>query len=514
MNKFKKPKTMKKIFTLVVIILYTSFSFAQKAPLKWKKLTKEEIELKVYNDNPNIPAVVLYDYGQMYFDINPNGNNLFVFNKRHVRIKILNEEGLKYANLKFLYNEMNCEQYYGELSYSVKAVTHNLLENGKRKTSKVKYKNIKHTDSTGCIKIAEFDFPDVKVGSIIEYIVTIPSFKLIKPDTWHFQSSLPVIHSEFRARIPDNFKYIFNVKNINELPEQDSSYYDRILNYRFKYNRRIYNSVLNLSGVEYRFVNKFMPTLANKKDAEKINIHLKRIESEAGSYAWQKLTKALMITTHPDYDRRTPGQRQMLTYPAGYIIYYLPTWEEMNTSLLFDNKFGLAIIKHWDCDSILQSIIKPTQTELENTEAIYNYVKTNMKWNNEYSLYADVSDNMIKKLYSKMGATVKLHNIGNYFNEGKGTSAEINFVLMHLLNKVKIKVHPVLTNTTDNEILDKDISEIRQFKTTIALVEINNEKILLDAANPKSSFNKVTDKLDKEQMFIVRMEDFGWFDEK
>lgn len=505
---------MKTQFIFILLIIYTCFSFAQKAPLKWKKLTKEEIDLKVYNNNPNIPAVVLYDYGQMYFDINPNGNKLFIFNKRHVRIKILNKEGLKYAKVKFLYNDMNCEQYYGELSFSVKAVTHNFPGDGKIKTSRLKYRNIKHSDSIGCTKIAEFEFPNAKVGSIIEYIITTPSLELIKPKTWYFQNSIPVIHSEFRARIPDNFQYIFSVQNIKELPVQDSSYYDKILTYRYKYNRRLYNSTINLSGIEYRFVNKFMPILSNKKDAEKISIHLKRIETKANNYVWQKLTKALMITTHPNYERRTPLQRQMLPYPAGYVIYYLPTWAEMNTDLLFDDKFGMAIIKHWDCDSILQSIITPTQTKLEKAETIYNYVKTNMKWNNKYSLYADVSDNMLKKLYNKMGATIKLHNIGKYLKKGEGTSAEINFVLMHLLNKAKIKVYPVLTNTTDNEIIDKSVSDIKQFKTTIALVEINNKKILLDAASPKSTFSKITDKFDKKQMFIVRKEDFGWFDEK
>jgi len=505
---------MKKIIIISFILIYTSFSFAQKAPLKWKKLTKEEIDLKVYNNDPSIPAVVLYDYGQMYFDINPNGSNLFIFNERHVRIKILNNAGLKYAKIKFSYIEMNCEQYYGELSYSVKAVTHNFLENGKKKISKVKYKNIKHSDSTRCIKIAEFEFPDVKVGSIIEYIITTPSFKLIKPDTWNFQTSIPIIHSEFRAKIPDNFTYIFNIKNTDKLYKQDSSYYNNVLNYRYKNYGKTYNSSINLSGTKYRFVNKFMPILSDKKYAEKINIHIKHVQSEAGNLAWQKLTKALMVTTYPDYDRRTPGQKQMLSYPSGYIIYYLPTWEEINTSLLFDNKFGLTIIKHWDCDSILQSIINPTQTELKKAEAIYNYVKNNMIWNNKYSLYADVSDNMIKKLYNKIGANTRLRNIGNYFKKGKGTSAEINFVLMYLLNKANIKVYPILTNTTDNEILDKDIPEINQFKTTIALIEINNKQYLLDAANPKSKFDKIAEIFDKDQMFIVRMQDFGWFNEK
>ena len=505
---------MKKLIISVLLVTYSLQLFSQRVPLKWKKLTQEEIELKVYNNNLNVPAVVSYDYGQMYFDLNPNGNNLFLFNKRHVRIKILNEEGLKYAKVKFVYNDMNCEYYSGELSFSVKAVTHNILKNGKDKISKLRYKNIKHTDSTGCLKIAEFEFPDAKVGSILEYIITIPTLKLIKPDVWHFQKSIPVIYSEFRARVPDNFKYIFSVKNVKDLPIQDSSYFDQVLSYNFRvYNRR-YNSVINMSGVEYRFVNKFMPPLFSNKDEEKINIHLEYLKSKPENYAWEKLTKALVITTHNDYERRTPNQRQMLIYPSGYILYYLPSWQEINENLLLDSRFGLAIIKYWNCDSILSSIIKPTQTELQKTAAIYNFVKSNMKWNKKYDLYADVSDNLLKKIYSKTGAKVKLNNVGNYFMKGEGSSSEINFVLLHLLNKAKIKAYPVLANMKDNEVVDKNISDINQFKTVIALVEINNEMFLFDAASQESTLNKISDKYDKTQMFVVRKENYGWIEEK
>jgi len=505
---------MQKIIISFFIITFSLQSFSQKAPLKWKKLTKKGIELKVYNNNPNIPAVILYDYGQMYFDLNPNGNNLFLFNKRHVRIKILNEDGLKYAKVRFLYNDMNCEYYSGELSFSVKAVTHNFLDNGKIKTSKLKYRNIKHSDSIGCIRIAEFEFPNVKVGSILEYIITIPTLKLINPDIWYFQKSIPVIHSEFRARIPNDFSYIFSVKNVKDLPTKDSSYYDNIINYKFKVNNRYYNSGINMSGIEYRFVNKYMPIIKNKNEAEKINIHLQFIKSKPNDYVWQKISKALMITTLYDYERRSPNQRQMLPYPPGYILYYLPSWEELNENLLLDSKFGLAIIKYWDCDSILKSIINTSQTELEKTEAIFNYVKSNMKWNNKNSLHADVSDGFFKKLYSKTGANVHLNNIGNYFIKGEGTSSEINFVLMHLLNKAKIKVAPALVNSTDNKPVDKNIPDMNQFLSVIAIVTINEKEYLLDAANPNSKFNNITKEIDKNQIFVVRKEGYKWFEEK
>lgn len=495
--------------TAFILLFILSLNlYAQKCPIKFKKLTKEEIELTEYN---GYSAVITYDYGQMFFDTNPNGENLFIFNKRHVRIKILSEEGLKYSKVTFLYHDMNCEKYSGELSYSLKAYTHNISEDGKIKTTRLKHKNIKHKDSTNCLVKAEFEFLDVKVGSILEYEINIPSLNLIKPETWYFQKELPVIYSEFRARIPDDFTYAFFVKNIKDLYKQDSSYYDYVINYNFEYNRRKYSTVLNLSGKQYIFVNKYMSPIRNKADAEKINIHVKRISAGDTSFPWRKLTRALMITTNYSYYSRTPSQRRLIQYPSAYIIYYLKTWEELNKSLLFDENFGLAIIKHWNCDSLFNSIIKNKNSDTEKAIAIYNFVKKKMFWNNKYSVFADVSDNLLKKIYSKSGGKVKLNNIGTYFNEGKGTSSEINFVLMYLLNKANIKVYPVLANTTDNDVLDKDIPVINQFTTTIAMIELNDKKILLDAAFPDSKFNNISQKLDKKQMFIVRKENFGWF---
>ena len=82
---------------------------------------------------------------------------------------------------------------------------------------------------------------------------------------------------------------------------------------------------------------------------------------------------------------------------------------------------------------------------------------------------------------------------------------------MHLLKKAGYTVSPVLVNTTDNEILDKNISQINQFKSVIALLEIGNKTYLLDASESNSHFNKLSNKFDKEQMFIVSKKNFGWY---
>jgi hypothetical protein len=484
--------------------------FAQKDPIKWKELSKEEIELKSYNENPDFPAVILYDYGQMYFDTNPNGEHLFLIRKRHVRIKILNEEGLKYAKQTFSFHDMHCEQFFGELSYSLKAVTHNFDKSGEETIIKLKNKAVKIRDTLNCTKIAEFEFPDAKVGSILEFILLTPTLTMLKPEPWYFENELPVIYSEFRAAVPNNFKYIFSLKNTDVLSVRDSSFYNRSLAYQFRIYQRIYTSVIDLSGTEYRFVNQNMPVMKNKNEAEKINIYLKRLKTIPENYAWERLSRSLMITSYPDYEQRTPGQRKMLNYPAAYIIYYLPDWSELNTRLLNDEKFGLALIKYWNCDSLLQANINPEMNETEKAEAIYNTVRSNMKWNNEYSLFSDVSDGLLKKIYGKIDHSVKYNNLGLYFEKGTGSSAEMNFVFMYLLKRAEINVTPVLVNIKSREPVDRNAALINQFTSVIAKAEIDGKIIFLDVADSDSQFNKLSDKYDYMQMFVVSKENFGW----
>ncbi len=65
--------------------LFLTFSVpAQKTPMKWGKLSIEEIELNSYSSDTSASAVVLCDYGEIYF---MPGQPIEV--RRHKRVKIL-----------------------------------------------------------------------------------------------------------------------------------------------------------------------------------------------------------------------------------------------------------------------------------------------------------------------------------------------------------------------------------------------------------------------------------------
>ena len=111
----------------------------------------------------------------------------------------------------------------------------------------------------------------------------------------------------------------------------------------------------------------------------------------------------------------------------------------MIQNLLKSDRFGLALIKHWNYEQILQDIIKDKEAPEQKMVAIYDYIRKNMKWNGEYTLFVDpVFNNTLTKLYTRI--TKKMGNeksLRKPFEEGKGSSSEINFLLIYFLNKAK-----------------------------------------------------------------------------
>jgi hypothetical protein len=80
---------------LLIILLTMPFirafsGFNEKVPIKWGKINASEFNINSYNKDSTVHAIVLCDFG-----------NIEISNRtyytRHTRIKIIDEDGLKYA---------------------------------------------------------------------------------------------------------------------------------------------------------------------------------------------------------------------------------------------------------------------------------------------------------------------------------------------------------------------------------------------------------------------------------
>lgn len=159
--------------SLTVVVLLSTAQLLAKAPIKFGKVSIEELQMTHYDLDSSAAAVVLCDYG--YFNLQD-----YSFT-RTVRIKILKKEGLYLAD----------DIYPGAEKTEIKGKTFT-LENGEIVETKLKRESTFRERVTEDYYRLRVAMPNVKVGSVfdIEFTQSFP------PPVWYFQKEIPVKWSE------------------------------------------------------------------------------------------------------------------------------------------------------------------------------------------------------------------------------------------------------------------------------------------------------------------------------
>ena len=145
---------------------------ADSPPLKYGKVSKEELAMTVYDGDSSAAAVLLCDYG--YF----HAAN-FEF-RRVLRVKILRKEGYYWADKVFPIARK-------DQSVHVRGMTYNLID-GEIEKTKLKSESIFKERLSENLYRYHISMPAVKVGSVFDIEFTYPRI----PEAWYFQQDIPV----------------------------------------------------------------------------------------------------------------------------------------------------------------------------------------------------------------------------------------------------------------------------------------------------------------------------------
>ncbi|CAN5467005.1 hypothetical protein BH23BAC1_BH23BAC1_51770 [soil metagenome] len=184
------------LFVLILSII--ALEANSQSQLKWGKLSKTEIELKECAYEPEAEAIILATVGEVEFNY-----GVHVFIRKHIRIKILKEAGLKHADIIISYYNKN----ETESINSLKAQTLNIDEKGNVVAYKVESNHIFDVQKNEFWKEKRFIFPSVKVSSIIEYSYVTVSKNVVFLKGWTFQDEIPTLYSEMKAKITEGLDY-------------------------------------------------------------------------------------------------------------------------------------------------------------------------------------------------------------------------------------------------------------------------------------------------------------------
>ena len=166
--------TVQKFIPAILLFCILQFSaLAQKAPVKYGKIIKSDLEMKVYPSDSTAVAAILCDYG--YFN-----STRFEF-ERTLRIKIFKKEGAWWGNQVFPISS----------KADIRGITYN-LENGEVVESKLKSESIFTENVTKNYSRIRIAMPNVREGSVIDLNFRFNGL----PSEWLFQQEVPVRWSE------------------------------------------------------------------------------------------------------------------------------------------------------------------------------------------------------------------------------------------------------------------------------------------------------------------------------
>ena len=392
---------------LLVLILFLSFfnSISNAQEFKLGKVSIAELQEKEHPKDPSAVAAILFKKGDVKFEYSQS-EGFQMFTEVETRIKIYKKEGYDWANQNI--------RYYlsGNLKESVSvsdAVTYNLVD-GKIEKTKLKTEGEFDENINKYWGQKKITMPNVKEGSIIEFHYTIKTKSLGSLREWSFQSSIPVNHSEFTTYIPEFFVYNTNKKGFI-FPKATTKSYSKSISLTSKEREGLLVKT-NIQQEEFTYQETQTIYLAENLPAMKEEAYVNNIENYTSS-----ISHELSMTK---FDNRPTK------------IYSLD-WESVTKTIYEFEDFGLELNKSGYFEEDLKTVISGEKTRNETIGAIFNYVKSNIKWNGRYNFFCN-------------------DGVKSAYKNKTGNVAEINLMLTAMLRYAGFDANPVLVSTRSNGI--------------------------------------------------------------
>lgn len=303
-----------------------------------------------------------------------------------------------------------------------KAVTHNLV-NGQIITSGITSDNIFDQNTHKEYITKSFTLPDIKEGCIIEYKYSIGLGMFLNLDPIYFQSDIPVIRNDLYISVPRCFTYNIKTLGFENVKHTETS------------------TVTDFCGENQQTLTHYfradsLPGFKDEPYSNNIENYLTGVEC---------FIKSVLI----------PGYYNYIA-PVDFITY--------KKELLKDEDFGIRYINTVFTSEILKNLNLDSLSEKAKTERIYTFVQNEMQWNNNYDIYS-------------------YYPLRNAYNGKRGSSAEINLLLLALLKDANIKAYPLVLSSRNSIITNSYNKNFNNFDYVIVYVKIDEEEILLDATS-------------------------------
>ncbi len=465
--------TVMSYYKKILLVLFTTFLIQEgvsQSKMKFGKIDMADLKMTRYDKDTSASAVVLGDYGKSEIVYNTTKNSFELIFERHRRIKILKKDGYAWADHAVsLYRNNSAKEKIS----SLKGYSYNLV-NGKVEKSKLEKSSVFEEKQSEHHNKKKFTMPNVKVGTVIEYSYKIISDFTFNLQSWQFQTTIPTIWSEYKTSIPEYFNY----KQLSQ------GYIPFDINERSSTTGSIILSGKSRSGGGLRNGSVRTSFATNKIDYRK-NIQRWAAKDVAAFESED------FMTTYQDFISKIEFELASTKMPYGAYNPVMDTWETLTKKLLTAERFGLQLKKHGFIKATVETIKSTNTTPETQIQAIFNHVKSKMKWNGDYSKYITTT---LKKAYQ----------------EGSGSSGDINLLLVNMLTQAGFDASPIILSTRNHGRINKIYPILSKFNYVIAHVKIKDKDYLLDATEPFLPINTLPFNCQNGEGYLINKTSSKW----
>ncbi len=433
-------------FLLTVFILKANSQEKESPKIKFGKITAEDLNKSSYEIDTAAEAVVLYDYCNVQYE----GDQKADFNVQysyHMRIKILSKNAFDLATV---YIPLSKYSQMEEKVKKLEALTYN-LENGKIVENKLDKSAIFKDKVEKNFEVHKFTLPNVKEGSIIEYVYTVISPYSRSLKKWSFQGRNPTLWSELNISVPSIYDFL-----------------------TIKYGTHPY--CINKTTVGQAHYNITIPSDHAAISNDHMNLRLNTYEANWAMENLPAIKEENYTTNIRNHIAAIEFQLSSIRYPDKTPIPVIKPWSTACEQLLKHEDFGAELYQknNWLKDELAKMSLP--EDPVEKAKKIFVYVRDNFICNDNSSLF--LSSSSLKKIYQAKAGNV----------------ADINLLLTAMLVNANIEARPAILSTKENGKAFETQAILSKFNYVIAQAIINDSNYLLDASVKKIGFNKLPQK--------------------
>lgn len=443
---------MKRSLVIIAILISTMVEIhAQTIPVnkQFGKVSKEELGLSVYEPDTSAVALVLYENQDICIDFDEN-YDFYLTTKKHIRLKILKEEGLDRADFELIHLVAGKLR---ETIRGIEVVTYN-LKDGRIEENRMPKSAVYDEDYIDDYKKVTFSAVNVKVGSVIEVKYEISSNIYWDIDEVYFQKNIPVNCSECEIRIPKMFTFNKRVHGYHKVDyESDSS-----------------TSVISLRA----------GSMPYEIQIDKFHVSdLPAFKKEPYVYNIRQHYTALY------YDIRS------LAFPGSKPVDFSVTWDDVD-----ENYLESLLMQRFKSPCQFKDAVKTLSSDGSDPLRIasaLSLVKQSVSWNGEYALNPSAPAQVVKN--------------------GSGTNVDINCLLAGCLREMGYEVDPVMIKLRSSGVLIEYHPEVHPFDTFILCVKAADGRLYyIDGGSNNAFVNILPPLMLVPNARLIKPKQCGWVD--